>query len=118
MAKMTEKMARDITRQGFVDALMAFYEDAGEQVLQTKSNEFCFPILDELGNEQFLRVTMSIPTGTKDEPYDGFAEAESYRLKVHEKAEKAAKVRAEKEAKIARDEARRAKVKEIHEKTE
>lgn len=116
MAKMTEKMAKDITRGQYVDQLMSYFHDLGEEILQIKSNEFCFPILDELGNEQFLKVVVSIPNGSKGEPFDGYSEAEGYAMDLAKKADKAAKAKAEKEAKIAKDEARRAKVKEIHNK--
>lgn len=114
MAKVTEKVARDNARAMYVDQLMEYFYGEGEETLQTKSNEFCFPIVDELGIEQFLRVTVSVPTGTKDEPYDGYALAKDYEMKVAQDREKAAAKEAEKAAKIARDEARRAKVKEIH----
>ena len=116
MAKMTEKMAKDITRGKYVERLMDHYTELGEHVLQIKSNEFCFPILDELGNEQFIKVVVSIPNGSKGEPFDGYSEAEAYAMDLAKKVDKAAKAKAEKDAKIARDEARRAKVKEIHEK--
>lgn len=118
MAKMTEKVARDNARAMFVEQLMEYFYEKGEEVLQTKSNEFVFPIVDELHNDQFLRVTVSVPTGTKDDPYDGYAMAQEYDMKCKENEAKAKKKEAEKAAKIARDEARRAKVKEIHEKAE
>lgn len=118
MAKMTEKVARDNARAMYVDQLMEYFYNQGEDILQTKSNEFAFPIVDELGNEQFLRVTVSVPTGTKDDPYDGYAMAQEYQMKLADAKAKAEKKEAEKAAKIARDEARRAKMKEIHEKAE
>lgn len=118
MAKVTEKVARDNARAMFVEKLMEYFYEAGEEVMQTKSNEFVFPIVDELHNDQFLRVTVSVPTGTKDDPYDGYAMAQEYDMKCKGNEQKAKKKEAEKAAKIARDEARRAKVKEIHEKAE
>lgn len=116
MAKMTDKMARDITREEYVVQLMQYFNELDEEVLQTKSNEFCFPCVDKAGNEQFLRVTVSIPTGSKDDPYDGYSEAESYQIKMKEKAQKAKESQEKKAAKKARDEARREKQKLIHEK--
>ena len=52
-----------------------------------------FPAIDELGNECFLTVTVQIPKGSRDgDPYDGYAEAENYRLETKRKQdEKVAK---------------------------
>ena len=75
-------------------------------------NEFLTLVSD------FLVVTFKVPTGANKglEPYDGYAEAESYELKLKEKSEKA-KANAEKKAKkMARDAEVRAKKKAIAEK--
>lgn len=63
-----------------------------EDILRTNSNEIAFPCVDEEGNEKFVVITVKVPTGSRDgEEYDGYAVAESYALKVKEKAEKAKK---------------------------
>ena len=113
---MTEKRARDMKRDAIAQTVYELIEQLGEEVMWTKSNELCFPCVDELGNEQFARITISIPTGSKGDPYDGYALAEDYKMKQAMKAEKAAAKEAEKQAKIERDKARREKVKEIHNK--
>ena len=114
---MTEKRARDMKRDAIAQTVYELIEQLGEEVMWTKSNELCFPCVDELGNEQFARITISIPTGSKGDPYDGYALAEDYKMKQAMKAEKAAVKEAEKQAKIERDKARREKVKEIHNKS-
>ena len=113
---MTEKRARDMKRDAIAQTVYELIEQLGEEVMWTKSNELCFPCVDELDNEQFARITISIPTGSKGDPYDGYALAEDYKMKQAMKAEKAAVKEAEKQAKIERDKARREKVKEIHNK--
>ena len=77
----------------------------GEEVLQTKGAQLVFPAVDGAGNDQFVRVTVEVPKGSRDgTPYDGYAEAEAYKAEQAEKAEKKAEVarkKAEKEAKKA-----------------
>ena len=64
----------------------------GEEVLQTKNNEIAFPVVDEDGNEKFVTVTIKVPKGDRSgEPYDGYGEADSYRMHIAEQAEKKAK---------------------------
>ena len=62
---MTEKRARDMKRDAIAQTVYELIEQLGEEVMWTKSNELCFPCVDELGNEQFARITISIPTGSK-----------------------------------------------------
>ena len=68
----------------------AFFEEAGEEVLITKSNEIAIPTLDSEGNEAYMVITFKVPTGSRDgEAYDGHAEAKDYERAVAEKAENA-----------------------------
>ena len=105
------------TRTALRNALKAKYLEkameafASEDVLRIKSNAFAFPVVDSEGNEDFITVTVSVPTGSRDdgEPWDGYAEAEAFAMKEKEKAEKA-------EAK--RKEAEKKKKKKAHEKKE
>lgn len=89
----------------------------GEEVLQTKNNEIAFPVVDEDGNEKFVTVTIKVPKGDRSgEPYDGYGEADSYRLHIAEQAEKKAKAEKAKAEKIQRDIEYRAKQKANKEK--
>lgn len=93
----------DITRNFYLSKISEMLANDGEQVLSIASNAICFPCVTETGDEAFVRVVVSIPTGSKDEPYDGFALAEDWAFRVAEKAENA-KAQAEKKAKkIERD---------------
>lgn len=110
------KEMRDNARNEHMRTLMEILADRGEEVLQTKSNTFAFPILLEDGTEDFLRVVVSIPTGTKTDPYNAYEEAEDYQLSCKLKAEKKAEAKAKKEAKVKADAEKRAKAKANHKK--
>ena len=106
MSKVSRKILREEIKAEFVKTLAEIFTDKGEEVLRVGSNKIALPVVDREGNEDFVTITVSIPTGsTKDnEPYDGYGEAESYALKLKadkQKAEEKAKKKAEK---IKRDE--------------
>ena len=95
------------TRTALRNALKAKYLEqvatafASEDVLRIKSNAIAFPVVDSEGNEDFITITVSVPTGSRDdgEPWDGYAEAEAFAMKEKEKAEKAKAKRKEAEKK-------------------
>lgn len=107
---LSNKALNDKLREKYVEIFSKFIGDS-EELLRTASNELCFPCVDEDGNEKFVTIKFSVPSGGRDgEGYDGYALAEEYAKKVAEKAEKA-KVDAEKrERKIAKDKANREKL--------
>lgn len=114
----SRKVEREIIRNEFLALVSEFLKKHGEEVLRVKSNEIALPVVGCEDNEDFLVITFKVPTGANKglDPYDGYSEAESYELKLKEKAEKA-KANAEKKAKkIARDKEIRAKKKAIAEK--
>ena len=119
MAK-TKKQLHEALRNKYLDLFIQFLIERGEEVLRIKSNEIAFPVVDEERNDEFIKVAVSVPTGSRDdgEAFDGFGMAEQYAEKVKADEEKA-KAEAEKKAKkIARDKAQReakAKAKAEHE---
>ena len=119
MAK-SKKQLHEGIRNRFMKAVTDWLVEQGEEVLQTKSNEIAIPTVDEENNDEWCVITFKVPTGSRDdgEAYDGYGMAEEYIAKEADKAEKAAKAKAEKEKKIARDKAQReakAKAKAEHE---
>lgn len=102
----SRKILRDFLKQKYINQLIDFFQDIGEEVLQTKSNEIAFPVTDEEGNEDFIVITVKIPVGAnkRTEPYDGYAMAEDYAIRQKEKAEKAKEKEKAKKEKIKRDE--------------
>jgi hypothetical protein len=94
----TRKTLREEIKLHYVEVLKQALCES-EEVLRVGSNELAFPVVDKEGNEDFVVLTIKIPTGSRDgDPYDGYAMAQEYEMKLQSKAEKA-KVAAEKKAK-------------------
>ena len=110
----SRKVEREMLREGYLNALI-YYLSKEDEVLRVKSNEIAIPVVGCEGNEDFVVITVKVPTGANKgmEPYDGYSEAESYEMKLKEKELKAKKKAEEKEKKIKRDKERREKEKEI-----
>ena len=96
----SRKVERELIREKYLNEFIEFLTAKGEEVLRVKSNEIAVPVVGCEDNEDFLVVTVKVPTGANKglEPYDGYAEAEDYALKLKQKEEKA-KTDAEKKAK-------------------
>ena len=109
MAKSRKQLREEVKAQ-YMEKLIGFFQES-EEVLRVGSNEIAFPVVDSEGNEDFIVLTCKIPTGANKgtEPYDGYAMAEEYEMKLKEKAEKAKKAAEAKAKKIAKDEAYRKK---------
>lgn len=113
----SRKVERELIRNEFLTLVSDFLATHGEEVLRVKSNEIAIPVVGCEDNEDFLVVTFKVPTGANKglEPYDGYAEAESYEFKLKEKEEKAKANAEKKERKRKRDEEIRKRKKEIAE---
>lgn len=76
----------------------------GDEILITGSNEFAIPCVNAEGDDEFIVITFKVPTGSRDgDPYDGYAVAQEYSMKLAEKAEKAKEAAAKKAKKIEAD---------------
>ena len=76
----------------------------GDEILVTGSNEFAIPCVNAEGDDEFIVITFKVPTGSRDgDPYDGYAVAQEYSMKLAEKAEKAKEAAAKKAKKIEAD---------------
>lgn len=113
----SRKVEREMLREGYLEAL-TYYLSKEDEVLRVKSNEIAIPVVGCEGNEDFIVITVKVPTGANKgtEPYDGYEMAEEYRMKVAEKERKAKEKEEKKKRKIERDEEIRRKKKEIAEK--
>lgn len=113
----SRKVEREMLREGYLEAL-TYYLSKEDEVLRVKSNEIAIPVVGCEGNEDFVVITVKVPTGANKgtEPYDGYEMAEEYRMKVAEKERKAKEKEEKKKRKIERDEEIRRKKKEIAEK--
>lgn len=88
--------------------------------LAVSASELAIPCLDAEGNEKWALIKVSIPRGTRNgeggyNPYDGYAVAEEYAATLVGKAQKKADAEAKKQAKIAKDEQKRAEKKALAE---
>ena len=105
---MSNKKVMDELRNRYLLSVTQAFVANDEEVLRTGSNEIAIPCLDCEGNEQWVVITVKVPTGSRDgEAYDGYGAAEDYKLKQEEKAVKAEAAAKQKAEKIARDTAAR-----------
>lgn len=116
----SRKVEREMLRTQYLDTLFELMTYNNEEVLRVKSNEIAIPVVGCEGNEDFIVITVKVPTGANKgmEPYDGYSEAESYQMKLAEKERKAKEKEEKKKKKIAKDEEVRRKKKEIADKKE
>lgn len=116
----SRKAERELLRNTYLDTIIENFLNMEEEVLRVKSNEIAVPVVGCEGNEDWIVVTVKVPTGANKgtEPYDGYEMAQDYEMKLAEKERKAKEKEEEKKKKIAKDEAIRQKKKEIAEKGE
>ena len=116
----SRKAERELLRNTYLQEIIESFLNMEEEVLRVKSNEIAIPVVGCEGNEDWIVVTVKVPTGASKgtEPYDGYEMAQDYEMKLAEKERKAREKEEEKKKKIAKDEAIRQKKKEIAEKGE
>lgn len=105
----SRKALREMVKSQYMEMLVKMLSEQ-EDVGITGSNEFNFPVVDSEGNEDFVVIKVTIPTGSRDgEPYDGYGARNDWDIHLKEKAEKDAKSAADKAKKIERDSKARTK---------
>ena len=111
----SRKVEREILRNDYLQKIIDCLLSQNEQVLRVKSNEIALPVVGCEGNEDFIVVTVKVPTGANKgtEPYDGFELAEDYEMKIVEKERKKKEAEKKKAEKIAKDKAIREKKKKF-----
>ena len=98
MAKMSRMAANTIKRQEVYDEVFRMLEERGEEMLKTSDNtNMCFPAVNALGEEIYVKITVSIPKAD----YDGHNEAASYEIDAREKRERKEEQAKERERKSA-----------------
>ena len=114
---MSKKATNDALRNEWVTKILTLLNDEDCQL--AGSNEIAIPVVDAEGEDSWIVLSVKVPTGSRDgDPYDGYAMAQEYQMKQATKADKAAADAKKKAAKIARDEAMRAKKAEAKAKRE
>ncbi len=105
------RKANDVVKLAMLDKIKEFLEAEGEDVCRVKAGEIALPFVNDSGDEGWLKITFAVPSGSRDgEPYDGYGEAESYKMLVKDKAEKAKKASEAKKKKIEKDKKYREKL--------
>ena len=101
----SRKVEREILRENYITNIIEHFQSNEEEVLRVKSNEIAIPVVGCEGNEDWIVITVKVPTGANKgtEPYDGYEMAEDYDLKLKEKAEKKKRDEEKKAKKIAKD---------------
>ena len=109
MAKKSNAVLNNELKKFYLDKIRILLEGLDEDVMQVKSNELAFPVVDSEGNEKSVVIVVKVPTGANKgtEPYDPYAMKEEFDLKEKAKKEKAEKLAKAKAEKIAKDKARR-----------
>lgn len=83
-------------RDNFIEEVKkAFEQYFDSDCIIAGSGVLAIPGVDEEGNEFFYKIQISIPRGERDglggyEPWDAYAEAEAYQMKLQERANKKA----------------------------
>jgi len=116
----SRKVEREILRNEYLEAIILNFLEKDEQVLRVKSNEIAIPVVGCEGNEDFIVITVKVPTGANKgtEPYDGYELAEDYEMKIAEKERKKVEAEKKKAEKIRKNKEIREKKKAISEKGE
>jgi len=104
---MSKKQTNDALRQDYFAKVMEFFKSIDEDVLRVGTATLAIPCVDADGDDSYVEVVVKVPTGSKDEAYDGYALAEEYAIKEAAKAEKKKEADAKKAAKIERDKKKR-----------
>ena len=118
---MTKAQLETALRNTYLDLIRNMVSEKVEtDALTVSASELAIPCLDAEDNEKFVLIKVSIPRGTRNgeggyDPYDGYAIAEDYAIDCEEKAQKKADAEAKKQAKIARDKAKREEKKAVAE---
>ena len=100
MAKLTKTQLTNQKRDEVLAALSEFLVNEGEDVLRVSGNAIAFPTVDAEGNEIFVKLTISIPRGSRldGEAYDAYGEATQYQEHCEEVAANKARKEKEKQA--------------------
>lgn len=122
MAKSENNQSNERYRNSVVAKLMEFFrsEQGGEEwVVQVANNAFGFPFVNDLGNDEILKIVVSIPQGDREgNPYDLDGEGEDYQASLKKKAETKAKQEIAKAKKIEADRKKREAIAKLKEQRE
>lgn len=110
----SKKMKHEMLREKYMNLLVEFFTNYGEDVQIVESNQIAFPVVDCEDCEENIKITVTVPLGANKgtEPYNCYDAADDYKFRCAEKKRKAEEKAKEKEAKKKRDEEIRKKKEE------
>lgn len=111
----TQTQMNNEIRENYIKELKTFYYNKDETVLQTKSNIIAIPTLDELDNEIWIEIKVSIPRGSKGEEYDGYMQAYEFEEKEKERLLKEKEKEEKKKKQIEQNKKRKENEKDLQE---
>lgn len=87
MAKETRHNLRAEVREEYLKLVTDFLtNEIDVEVLRTKSNQICIPVVDRKGNEDYLTITFAIPLGGRDgTPFNGYDMRDEYNINQNKK---------------------------------
>lgn len=111
----SRKVEREMLRKEYLGKIFQMLSEMGEDVGYAKSNEINIPVVGCEDNEDWVVITVKVPTGANKgtEPYDGYAMREEYEMKLKEDERKKKEKEEKKKKKMERDAEVRRKKKEI-----
>lgn len=111
---MTNAELKNRLRAKYTELIQNLINASGEDSIQTGANKIAFPVVDEAGNEEYIEITIKVPTGSRDgEPYDPWGEAEEYQMKMEAKKEKAEKKKVAAEERERKQKEKQEKAKQL-----
>ncbi len=100
----SNKKLNDELRNRYLEVLKTIFDESGEEVLITGTNEICLPCVDSEQNDKFIQIVVKVPTGSRDgDAFDGYSLAEEFKIKQELKAIKKKEDAEKKAKKIERD---------------
>lgn len=88
MPKLSDAQARKQLRESIMQELVTFFQSKGEDAFPISGNAISFPCIDANGNEGYVKITVSIPTGEHGgDKFDGYELKQEYEFTLAKKAE-------------------------------
>jgi hypothetical protein len=105
--------ANNCAREQAINTFTTFLEKDGNEVLRVANNKIAIPAVNDLDDEIFIEITISIPSGERGgAPYDGHERAQDYRFNLEKKAKEKEEAEEKKKKKIKEDKKKREEEKE------
>ena len=86
---MSKKVLREGIKAQWMEKVLEWLKANEEEGLVFGSNKIAVPVVDGEGNEDWLTLTLTVPTGSRDgDVFDGYEMARDWEMTQKEKAEK------------------------------